>query len=163
MLRTNELRLMPDMPIEIAMVPMATELAQVAACPVQPRCKHAALPCCLTGSSRIHSMAQIPRTSVPIQRHRHLDERRWRLSTRKPSVSIATVMPRKSLDASKVHRPVVALLWRIQHKQAKNLRSLREEFSAESSETSSARTFRAEGDDDRLAIKRTNVDYIVKD
>ena len=100
---------------------------------------------------------------MPIQRHRHFDERKQRLSTRKPSVPMATVMPRKSLDASNVHRPVVALPWRTQHKQAKNSRSLREEFSAESSKTSSARTTRAEGDDNRLAIKRAIVDYIVKD
>ena len=73
------------------------------------------------------------------------------------------VMPRKSPDASKLHRPVVALPWRTQHKQAKNSRSLREEFSAESSKTSNARTTRAEGDDVKLAIKRANVDHIVKD
>ena len=79
MLRTNELRLVLDVPVRVAMVYHGNRVRTGGSLssPTQTQARRArTLPCCLAGSSRIHSIAQIPRTRVLIQRHRHLNERR---------------------------------------------------------------------------------------
>ena len=153
MLRTNELSLVPYMRIKIAMVCQGKRVRTggYLSSPTQMQARRArALLCCPPGSSRIYPVAQIPRTSVPIQRHRHLNERRWRPSTRKPSVPIEEIS-----TLQKMHRPAGGTSVKdaiVEHKQAKNLWSLREEFMAESSKTSSAMTTRAKVDYDTLVI-----------
>ena len=141
---TNELRQVPDKPINISMECHGNRVRTggYLSSSIQMQARRArAVPCFLTGSSRIHPIAQIPRTRVPIQRHRHLNERRQRPSTRKPSVPTATVIPRKKEEDSTE-----------EYKQAKNLFFLREEVMAESSKTPSAMTAHAKVDDDGLVM-----------
>ena len=83
MLRTNELRLVPDMPIKVAME---------SPCPVQPRCKHAGREHCRAVLLDRHGSTPLRRSpgrGVPIQRHRHVKERRWRPSRRKQPAPVA--------------------------------------------------------------------------